>query len=68
VCRSIDDRSEIWINSTGHGITVERLLELKEHNVNAIMFSLHHDNPDDFNCLWIIKTLINIYYWFRLLP
>ncbi len=49
VCKSIDDRSEIWVNSTGYGITVERLLELKEHNVKAIMFSLHHDNPDDFN-------------------
>lgn len=49
VCKSIDDRSEIWVNSTGYGISVDRLMELKENNVKAIMFSLHHDNPDDFN-------------------
>ncbi len=49
VCRSIDGRSEIWINSTGFGITLERLMELKRFNVTAIMFSLHSPNPEDMN-------------------
>jgi len=41
VCSVIDRRSEIWINSTGDGITLERLKELKNLNVTAIMFSMH---------------------------
>lgn len=49
ICSSIDDRSEIWINSTGVGITCERLLELKKMNVTAIMFSLHSPEPDVLN-------------------
>ncbi len=49
VCRAIDDRSEIWINSTGDGITEERLLELKKTPVTAIMFSLRETNPDKYD-------------------
>jgi len=49
VCEVIDDRSEIWINSTGFGITKEKLLELKQLNVTAIMFSLHSAIPEEFN-------------------
>lgn len=49
VCSVIDGRSEIWINSTGYGITRERLLELKKLNVTAIMFSLHSPDPERFN-------------------
>ena len=49
VCTSIDERSEIWINSTGVGITKERLLELKKMNVTAIMFSMHNSNQGIFN-------------------
>ncbi|MDD2422177.1 MAG: radical SAM protein, partial [Heliobacteriaceae bacterium] len=49
VCAAIDDRSEIWINSTGYGITRERLQELKKLNVHAIMFSLHSPVPEEFN-------------------
>lgn len=49
VCEAIDDRSEIWINSTGYGITRERLLELKKLNVHAIMFSLHSSVPEELN-------------------
>ena len=49
VCAAVDDRSEIWINSTGDGITRKRLLELKQMNVTAIMFSLHSPEPDVFN-------------------
>jgi len=46
VCDTIDDRSEIWVNSTGYGITVEKLKEL---HVTAIMFSLHSPDPKKFN-------------------
>lgn len=49
LCSSIDDRSEIWINSTGKGMTGERLQELKKLNVTAVMFSLHSVEPDKFN-------------------
>jgi MoaA/NifB/PqqE/SkfB family radical SAM enzyme len=49
VCEAIDDRSEIWINSTGDRMSMERLSELKKSNVTAIMFSLHSPDPDEFN-------------------
>lgn len=49
VCQAIDNRSEIWINSTGDGITIERLLELKKLNVTSIMFSLHSPDPAELN-------------------
>lgn len=49
ICSAIDERSEIWINSTGAGMTIERLLELKQMNVTAIMFSLHSHDPGIFN-------------------
>mgnify|MGYP001279895697 CR=1 FL=1 len=49
ICSSIDDRSEIWLNSTGVGMTKDRLMELKHMNVTAIMFSLHSPDADVFN-------------------
>lgn len=42
LCDAIDRRSEILINSTGDGMTYERLMELKSNgNLLGIMFSLH---------------------------
>jgi MoaA/NifB/PqqE/SkfB family radical SAM enzyme len=49
VCDVIDDRSEIWVNSTGDGMSAERLTELKKAGLNAVMFSLHSPDPDEFN-------------------
>ncbi len=49
VCNQIDDRSEIWINSTGHGITEEKLQKLKHTNLTVIMFSLHSPDPERVN-------------------
>ena len=46
LCDAIDDRSEIWVNSTGWGMTVERLKELR---IAAVTFSMHHPNREDFN-------------------
>lgn len=49
VCEAIDDRSEIWINSTGYGMTLEKLRQLRKLNVTAIMFSLHSTDPAELN-------------------
>ena len=49
LCSVIDDRSEIWINSTGAGMTPDRLVELKSLKVTAIMFSLHSPDANAFN-------------------
>jgi MoaA/NifB/PqqE/SkfB family radical SAM enzyme len=49
VCAAIDHRSEVWVNSTGDGITLERLRELKTLNLTAVMFSLHTAEPAKLN-------------------
>ncbi len=49
LCRQIDDRSEIWVNTTGHKVTRELLAELKKTNVTVIMFSLHSPDEEMFN-------------------
>ncbi len=56
ICSSIDNRSEIWVNSSGDGITSERLQELKKLNVTAIMFSLHFSDPKILNEFMGIDT------------
>ncbi len=49
LCEVIDDRSEIWINSAGKGITLERLCELKSLGLTAVMFSMHSHDPETMN-------------------
>ena len=50
LCDAIDPRSEILINSTGDGMTYERLMELKQKgNFLGIMFSLHTYEPEKLN-------------------
>ena len=50
VCNAIDERSEILINSTGDGMTYERMVELrKKKNLLGIMFSLHTNKPEELN-------------------
>ena len=49
VCAAIDSRSEVWVNSTGDGMTLERLHELKRLNLSAVMFSLHTAEPAKLN-------------------
>lgn len=49
VCAAIDARSEVWVNSTGDGMTLERLQELKRSNLTAVMFSLHAAEPARLN-------------------
>lgn len=48
-CNAMDDRSEIWVNSAGKGITLERLLKLKGVGLTAVMFSLHSHIPETMN-------------------
>ncbi|MDX1358908.1 MAG: radical SAM protein [Clostridia bacterium] len=50
VCEAIDDRSEILINSTGDGMTIENITRLKEQeNIMGIMFSLHTPESETLN-------------------
>lgn len=50
LCRNIDHRSEIVINTTGDGVSLQRLQELKSlGNVTALMFSLHSDTAEGLN-------------------
>ncbi|MBN1577790.1 MAG: radical SAM protein [Chitinispirillaceae bacterium] len=49
VCEAIGDLSEIWVNSTGFGMSIEKLRELKRRGVTAIMFPLHHGTPEAMN-------------------
>ena len=46
VCETIDERSEIWVNSTGDGMTEKRLRELKALGLTAVMFPLHSHLPE----------------------
>ncbi|UCG53290.1 MAG: radical SAM protein [Candidatus Latescibacterota bacterium] len=52
ICEAIDDRSDIWVNSTGDGMTVERLRELKDLGLTAVMFSLHTPDPEQFDAFF----------------
>jgi MoaA/NifB/PqqE/SkfB family radical SAM enzyme len=52
VCKKIDRRSEIWINTTGVGSTYERLVELKELGVTAYKISIHYPNKNDYNAFF----------------
>jgi len=49
ICEVIDERSEIWINSTGDGMTAQKCSELKKSGITGIMFSLHSIVPEEFD-------------------
>ncbi len=50
VCNAIGDRSEILINSTGDGMTRDKLQLLRRNkNLIGIMFSLHTNEPRKLN-------------------
>lgn len=40
--QSLDDTNEIWINTTGHTLTYEKALKLKQVNLFGVMVSIHH--------------------------
>lgn len=39
--KGLDDRSEIWVNTSGDGVNEERLLELKKQGLFGLMISIH---------------------------
>lgn len=46
---AIDDRSEIWVNTNGDGLTRNRLRELKSLGLTVLQFSMHYSNPEEYN-------------------
>ncbi|MFC1594594.1 radical SAM/SPASM domain-containing protein [Candidatus Omnitrophota bacterium] len=42
----LDDRSELWINTTGHTLTAEMAQKLDEAGLYGAMISLHHWIPE----------------------
>lgn len=42
--RSLDDRSELWMNTTGAGLTAESLAQLRAARLFGVMISIH--SPD----------------------
>lgn len=49
VCGAIDDRSEVWINTTGAYLTRERLLALRGRGLTALKISVHHATAEGHN-------------------
>lgn len=50
LCNTIDERSEILINATGEGMTLEKLEQLAQrNNLLGIMFSLHTHSSVETN-------------------
>lgn len=50
ICKTVADNGEIIINSTGNGVTLERLKSLREVcNIGSIMFSLNSPKEEDVN-------------------
>jgi MoaA/NifB/PqqE/SkfB family radical SAM enzyme len=39
---SIDDRSEVWVNTTGFSLTEEKATRMKKAGIFGVMVSLHH--------------------------
>lgn len=39
--RALDERTEIWVNTTGDGVTPERLAEIRDAGVAGLFISIH---------------------------
>ncbi|MFA6568908.1 MAG: radical SAM protein [Victivallales bacterium] len=44
--RAIDDRAEVWVNTTGDGLTPEIINRLKSLRMLGVMVSIHSADPD----------------------
>ena len=42
----LDDRAEIWVNSTGDRASAEEIRKLKEAGLNGFMISIHSPDPE----------------------
>jgi len=49
--RALDDRSEIWVNTTGAGLTSEMLNQLKQSGLCGLMISVHSPDPSIHDAL-----------------
>ncbi|MBF0545612.1 MAG: radical SAM protein [Candidatus Riflebacteria bacterium] len=65
---AFDERREIWVNTTGHGLTPEMARRMKEGGVFGVMISLHTPDPKDYdaftgfpNSFEIAKTAARIF-------
>lgn len=47
--QNIDERSEIWINTTGHTLTPEKAQQLRQAGLFGAMISIHHWLPEKHN-------------------
>ncbi len=47
--RSFDERAELWVNTTGEGLTVERAKELKAAGLYGVMISLHTPDAQSYD-------------------
>lgn len=57
---SLDDRSEIWVNTTGFSLTEDKLLEMKSMGLFGLMISIHSPNPEKHDAFTGIKDSFKI--------
>jgi len=43
--RSLGDKAEVWVNTTGDGVTLERATAMREAGVYGVFISLHNADP-----------------------
>jgi MoaA/NifB/PqqE/SkfB family radical SAM enzyme len=43
--RALDSRSELWVNTTGVQLTLEKLIELRDAGLFGLMISIHSPDP-----------------------
>ncbi len=58
--KNLDNRSEIWINTTGDKATEERLRELKKIGVLGFMVSIHSPDPEKHDSFTRVKGSFNV--------
>ncbi|HVN98224.1 MAG TPA: radical SAM protein [Syntrophorhabdaceae bacterium] len=49
--KSLDERSELWVNTTGAGIKSGMLEELKKYGLFGLMISIHSPDPKNHDAL-----------------
>lgn len=46
--KSFDDKRELWVNTTGHTLTEEKVKRLKDAGLAGVMISLHSINEEEY--------------------
>ncbi|MDP7422220.1 MAG: radical SAM protein [bacterium] len=47
--RAIDERTEVWVNTNGFGLTEDMARQMKEAGVFGVMVSVHNSDPELFD-------------------